>query len=384
MDSNSARAILARLVAFDTVSDKTNLPLLAFVREHLASHGIASRLLPSEDATKANLFATIGPADVGGIGLSGHTDVVPVAGQAWDSDPFRLTEKDERLYGRGTCDMKGYLACVLAAVPEFKKRKLREPIHILFSYDEEVGCTGVRPMLAELGRSLPLPRIVIVGEPTSMSVVDTHKGPVRWQVEVTGRAAHSAMAPLGVNAITYAGRLLGELERVEEDLKIAPRDERFTPPYTTLQVTRIEGGTASNIVPSACSFGWEIRALPGLDTVAIEERLRAFAAERCLPEMRGVAPGGGIVIRRTNEVAAFAAGPGSDAVALARTLTRRTGLSAVSFATEAGLFQVAGAPAVICGPGDIAQAHTANEWLATDQLNACVDFMARLADWAET
>ena len=205
----AAKELLARLVAFDTTSHKSNLPLCGFVEGYLRRHGVDSVRVPTADGQKASLFATIGPAGVGGIALSGHTDVVPVTGQSWDTDPFTLVERDGRLYGRGTCDMKGYLACVLAMVPEFKARKLKTPIHIAFSYDEEVGCTGVRPMIAELGKSLPLPRMVFVGEPTTMAVVDAHKGPMRWVVKVTGKAAHSALPHLGVNAITYAGASAG-------------------------------------------------------------------------------------------------------------------------------------------------------------------------------
>jgi acetylornithine deacetylase len=279
--------------------------------------------------------------------------------------------------------MKGFLACVLASVPDLLGRRLKVPIHILFSYDEEVGCLGVRPMIAEMGTRLTRPRLVIVGEPTSMAVVDAHKGPVRWQVEVTGRAAHSSMAHLGVNAIAYAGRLLAELARIEDELKAAPRDDRFDPPYPTLQVTLIEGGTATNIVPLSCRFTFDIRALPGLDVRLIERRLVEFAERSCLPEMRRVAPESAISIRQANQVPPFEADPRSEAVALALKLVGQNQTHAVSYATEAGLFQVAGAPAVVCGPGDIAQAHTANEWIAIDQLEACMAFLGRLADWAE-
>ena len=235
----TAKELLARLVAFDTTSYKTNIPLIEFVEEYLRSYGVASQRVPTADGQKASLFATIGPSGLGGIALSGHTDVVPVTGQAWDSDPFTLVERDGRLYGRGACDMKGFLACVLALVPAYTARTLRVPIHIAFSYDEEVGCTGVRPMIAEFGKTLQMPRMVLVGEPTRMTVVDAHKGPMRWKVALTGKAAHSSMPHLGVNAITYAGRLLGELERMEQELKSLTPDTRFDPPYTTLQVTEI-------------------------------------------------------------------------------------------------------------------------------------------------
>jgi acetylornithine deacetylase len=379
----SAKELLARLVAFDTTSHKSNLGIVAFIEDYLAQHGIRSELVPSEDGQKASLYATVGPAGVAGIGLSGHTDVVPVDGQAWDTDPFTLTERDGKLFGRGTCDMKGFLACVLASVPVFKAASLKVPIHILFSYDEEIGCIGVRPMIGELGRRLQRPRAVIVGEPTGMGVVDAHKGPVRWKVTVRGRAAHSSMAPLGVNAVTYAARVIAELERIETRLKAAPRDTRFDPPYATLQVTGIAGGTASNIVPVSCQFGFEVRALPGLDIAAIEESVRRFARERCVPEMRKIAPEAGIDIELANMVPPFGADKNSEVVALALGLAQANETFAVSYATEAGLFQDGGAPAVVCGPGSIAQAHTANEWLAIEQLDACMAFMQRVARWAE-
>ena len=284
--------LLARLVAFDTTSYKNNLGLIAFVEDYLLQHGVVSRRIVSDDGQKSSLYATIGPQDEGGVALSGHTDVVPVDGQTWTSDPFTLRAENGKLYGRGSADMKSFLAASLAAVPDYKKRALKKPIHLAFSYDEEIGCIGVRPMIAELGKELPRPRMVIVGEPTSMQVVDAHKGPVRWQVDVKGRAAHSSMAHLGVNAVTYATRLIGELERMETELKQRVLDVRFEPPYSTLQVTKIEGGTATNIVPAQCSFVFDIRALPGLDPDEIENRLRRFAEKRCLEEMRAIASGG--------------------------------------------------------------------------------------------
>jgi acetylornithine deacetylase len=379
----AAKELLARLVAFDTESAKSNIPLIRFVEDYLAQHDIASQRVPTPDGEKASLFATIGPSDAPGLALSGHTDVVPVAGQTWDSDPFTLTERDGKLYGRGSCDMKGYLACALAMVPQFARRRLKMPIHLAFSYDEEVGCTGVRPMIAELGKRLPLPRLVFVGEPTEMGVVDAHKGPVRWRVELTGRAAHSSMPHYGVNAIAYAGRLLSELSRMEDELKAGEEDPRFDPPFTTLQVTQIEGGTASNVVPVPCWFGWEIRGLPGFDPMLLDRRLKAFAAEQCLPEMRRLAPEAEITIRATNQVAAYAADTVSGIVPLTLKLVGQNKTYAVSYCTEAGLFQGGGAPAIVCGPGHIAQAHTANEFLRLDELEKCLVFLGRLADWAE-
>ncbi|HEY5829368.1 MAG: acetylornithine deacetylase [Hyphomicrobiaceae bacterium] len=378
-----AKELLARLVAFDTTSHKTNIPLIEFVEAYLAEHGIASQRVPTADGLKSSLFATIGDASTGGIVLSGHTDVVPVASQAWDTNPFELIERDGKLYGRGACDMKGYLACALAAVPDLKARKLKVPFHLAFSYDEEVGCTGVRPMVAELGKSLPRPRYVFVGEPSNMSVVDAHKGPVRWRVELTGRAAHSSMPHYGVNAIAYAGRMIGELLRMEEELKASTRIERFDPPWTTMQVTQIEGGTATNVVPVPCWFGWETRALPGFDPFTLDRRLRAFAEEKCLPEMRRIAPESDIKVMVTNHVPAYAADTASGIIPLTLKLAQQNETYAVSYCTEAGIFQDGGAPAIICGPGDIAQAHTANEFIRVDELEKCLAFLGRLADWAE-
>ena len=374
--------LLARLVAFDTTSHKSNLEIVAFIEDYLLQHGVASQRIVADDGLKANLYATIGPSDRGGIALSGHTDVVPVEGQTWSSDPFQLRSEGGRHYARGACDMKGYLACMLAAVPDFKSRNLTTPIHLAFSYDEEIGCLGVRPMIAELGKRLAKPRLVIVGEPTNMQVVDAHKGPVRWQVEVTGRAAHSSMAHLGVNAITYAARLITELERMEADLKVSSRDDRFNPPFATLQVTKLEGGTANNIIPIFCRFGFEVRALPGVDVDAIEQRIRTFAETNCLPEMLRVADEAAISILRANTVPPFAAEPDSEATSLALKLTGQNSTHTVSYATEAGLFQDAGSASIVCGPGDIAQAHTPDEWIADSEINKCMDFMARLADWA--
>jgi len=375
--------LLARLVAFDTTSSKNNLGLIGFVEDYLSDHGVASRRIVSEDGQKSSLYATIGPENEGGVALSGHTDVVPVDGQKWTSNPFTLRSEGGKLYGRGAADMKGFLAASLATVPDYKKRKLKKPIHLAFSYDEEVGCIGVRPMIAELGKELPKPRMVIVGEPTSMQVVDAQKGPVRWQVDIKGRAAHSSMAHLGVNAVTYATRLISELERMEQELKQRVLDIRFEPPYSTLQVTLIEGGTATNIVPVNCSFVFDIRALPGLDPNEIETRLRRFAEKRCLPEMHEIAPEADIRIERANAVPPFGAEPKSEVVALALKLTGQNETYGVSYGTEAGLFQEAGAPAVVCGPGDIAQAHTADEWIAESQIAKCMDFLKRLGEWAE-
>lgn len=380
---DETKELLAQLVSFDTTSRNSNLPIIDFIEDYLKKHGVDSTRVPDETGNWSSLFATIGPPDVSGIGLSAHTDVVPVDGQDWDTNPFELVEKGTKLYGRGSCDMKGFVACVMAKVPEFKARDLKTPIHIVFSYDEEVGCTGVRPMIAEMGDKLIKPRMVVVGEPTNMSVVDAHKGPVRWSVDITGRPAHSSMAPLGVNSIAIAGELIVELGKIERELMDGPRDDRFAPPYTTLQVTEIKGGNASNIVPETTWFGWEIRAMPGIDPDEIEARIRA-KADTLLPAMREIAPEADIKIARTNDVPAFAADPESDVLSLALKLAGQNETFAVSYATEASLFHQVGALSVVCGPGDIAQAHTANEWIEIAELEKCLGFLGRVGEWAES
>jgi len=372
------QALLKALVAFDTTSAESNMKLIEFVVAYLDGHGIASTLTPSQDGTKANLFATIGPGGKSGIGLSAHSDCVPVEGQTWASDPFTLTARGGKLYGRGACDMKGFLACVLASVPLFTSRQLTEPVHIIVSYDEEVGCTGVRPLIARLGHDLPRPRVIIVGEPTSIGVIEAHKRIDAYRTTVTGREAHSSLPQLGVNAISYAAELIEEIDRISATLSTATND-RFDPPSSTVQVGTIEGGKAPNIVPKTCRFQWQVRGLPEADPDFVPKRLEAFA-ESLLARMRRVAPAASIDTLHQGSVPAFLAKPGSEAVALAMALTGANSTSTVSYGTEAGLFEEAGCLAVICGPGDIAQAHAADEFVTVAQLEACMAFLAKFAD----
>jgi acetylornithine deacetylase len=379
----SAEALLARLVAFDTTSHKTNLPLIDFVRDYLAGHGIESQLIPSPEGDKASLFATIGPQATAGVGLSGHTDVVPVTGQSWDTDPFQLTAKDGRLYGRGACDMKGYLACILAAVPAFKARPLQVPIHIVFSYDEEVGCTGVKPMVDELGKSLPKPRIVIVGEPTNMTVVDAHKGGYRFRTDVTGKDAHSSKPQLGVGSIRIAAELIAELGRIEAREKARLLNPRFDPPYASITVSSIEGGIAHNIIPPACAFTWGVRAMPGTDALGMARDLQAFAERELLPAMRAVHPDCNIETKALGILPPFDSGEGSEARTFALKLQGHNETFAVPYGTEASHFQAAGCSTVVIGPGSIDQAHQPNEFLVADELDKCMAFLVKVADWAE-
>ncbi|MEM8643462.1 MAG: acetylornithine deacetylase [Pseudomonadota bacterium] len=375
--TQDATELLAKLIAFDTTSANSNLDLIDFVQGYLDEHGVSSTLVPDTENKKASLFATIGEGD-GGVGLSGHSDVVPVTGQTWTSDPFTLTERDGKLYGRGTCDMKGFVACVLASVPLFKSAPLTEPIHILISYDEEVGCLGVRPMIAQLGEDLPRPRVVIVGEPSEMQVIDGHKGIDVFRTTVTGKEAHSSMPALGVNAISAASKLVDEIDRLAAEVAEAENDSHFDPPYSTMMVAMMEGGTAPNIVPRNCDVLWQLRGLPGTKAKDVPARLAAFAEKTLLPGMRAVTPDARIETKTETAVPAFSAGPKSEGVALAMTLTGANRASGVSYATEAGLFQNAGCPAVVCGPGSIEQAHTADEFVAISQIESCLDFLAKL------
>ncbi len=374
--------MIERLVAFDTTSHDSNLALIHFVRDYLASHGVAATLIHDESGDKANLYATVGPADVPGIALSGHTDVVPVEGQPWDTDPFRLTRKGDRLYGRGTADMKSFSAVALALVPDFTARPLRTPIHFALSFDEEVGCLGAPLMIAKLGRELPVkPRICIVGEPTEMAVVNAHKGVYGFHTRVRGLEAHSSATHRGVNAVQHAAALIHFLAGLADEMASrAEPDSGFDPPYTTVHVGTVSGGTAHNIVPLDCGFDWEYRLMPGADADEIRLRFERFANETVLPRMHDVDPGTRIETETRFHVPGLVPEPGSPAEELVMALARTNRTEVVAYGTEAGQFQEAGIPTVICGPGSIRQAHKPNEYIALDQVRACEAFLRRLLD----
>ena len=374
----STEEMLARLISFDTTSRDGNIPLIEFVEDYLDGWGIPHFRVDYEANRKTNLFATIGPEIAGGIVLSGHTDVVPVDGQPWTSNPFELTARGERLFGRGTCDMKGFLAVCLAEVPNFLKAGLKSPIHLALSCDEEVGCKGVRPLIAHMRDHLPKPRAVIVGEPTSMKVVNAHKSAITFSTEVIGHEAHSSLTHHGVNAILVAGELLSEISRIRADM-VAMGDptNRFDPPYSTVHVGVIEGGTAKNIIPRRCAFQWETRLLPTADPDMVPRRFDSFA--RSLePAMKSVAPDTGIATERVNAVPGLAPEKDSAAEHLALHLAGANSTHAVSYCTEAGLFQQIGIPAVICGPGSIEQAHKPDEYIDASELRKCEAFMGKL------
>jgi len=372
------RDVIARLVGFDTVSRHSNMALIDWVRDYLAGFGIESRLVPNADGSKANLYATIGPMAAGGVVLSGHTDVVPVDGQAWDTDPFVLVERDGRLYGRGTADMKSFSAIALALVPEMLAANLKRPIHLALSYDEEVGCFGAPFMIRELVRELPPPDAVIVGEPTSMGVVLAHKGCYAIRTTVTGHEVHSSQVNRGVSAVMTAARLATFVaDMMAENAANADPASPFDPPYTTLHVGTIQGGTALNIMAKRCEFLWDIRTVTGDDWRRYVERFQSYC-DTLLPAMKAVSPECDIVTEVLAGAPDLAPEPEGRAALLCHALTGRNDTAVVAYGAEAGQFQEAGFSTVMCGPGSIDQAHQANEFIDIAQVTACERFMRDL------
>lgn len=371
--------MLSRLVAFDTVSSKSNLPLIDFVEAYLREQEVRFVRAPNASGDKAALFVTIGPDADGGVLLSGHTDVVPVAGQAWSADPFTLRRDATRLYGRGAVDMKGFDAACLAMIPEFKAAQLSRPIHILLSYDEETTCLGPLDVIARFGADLPRPSAVIVGEPTSMEVADAHKSVATYVTRVRGFEIHSANLHRGVSAVHVACKLVCELERLGEELRAAGDPSgRFDPPFSTIHVGVIHGGTARNIVAKDCEFQWEFRALPGAPPNFAYDGLENYCEELRRTIFVGF-PDAGVETTIENQVPGLAPQPGSEAETLALRLAKRNATIAVPYATEAGQFQRAGVAAVVCGPGRIDQAHQPDEFIDIAELAACLEFLRGLA-----
>nr|WP_236841994.1 acetylornithine deacetylase [Bosea sp. PAMC 26642] len=369
------KEMLARLVSFNTESQRSNLDLIHFCRDYLASHGVESTLVPSEDGQKANLFATIGPKVDGGVVLSGHTDVVPVAGQDWTSDPWTLTERDGKLYGRGACDMKGFDAIALALVPEMLAAPLKRPVHIALSYDEEVGCLGARILAKAMTAAGLKPSAVIVGEPSMMQVVTGHKGGTRLRTTVRGHAVHSSRVDIGVPAVMIAGKLIAWHDEVMAENKLRTQnDNPFEPPYTTLHVGVVQGGTAVNITAEHCMFSHEVRVIPGDQDGDFVGRYKAKVAE-LEAQMKAIAPASGIDVEITSFTPPLGPEVDGEAEALSRRLTGDNGSHVVAYGTEGGLFQGEGWSTVVCGPGDIAQAHQPDEFITVAQLDAGATFV---------
>jgi acetylornithine deacetylase len=372
---------LEKLIAFPSVSRDSNLDLIAYVRDFLAGLGITSLLVHDEDGRKANLWATIGPEDRPGIVLSGHTDVVPVEGQAWSSDPFRLTARGGNLFGRGTADMKGFIACCLRAAEMAAARRLHTPIHLAFSYDEEIGCVGVRRLLDILKDAPVKPRLCIVGEPTLMQAVTAHKGKLGFRAIAHGLEAHSSLAPIGVNAIYMAADLIGAIRAIQSEIaEKGVRDGDYEVAYTTLHVGKIIGGEVMNIVPNRASFDFEIRYLPEEDQHAIVARIKA-AAEKIATGYRAVFERARFEFIDLQSYPAMNTPVDSEAVKFVHSLTGGNSTGKITFGTEGGLFQQAlGTPAVVCGPGNIAVAHKPDEHVSEAQMAQCDRMLERLVE----
>lgn len=382
MPELTPRQILERLVAFPTVSTSSNLALIDWLEAYLTGHGVVCHRHWNEDRQKAALVAHGGPMRPGGVVLSGHSDVVPVEGQAWTSDPWTVTERDGRLYGRGTCDMKGFVALAVWAVVRAARLGVRRPVQLALSYDEEVGCTGAPPMIRTLRQELPQAALALIGEPSNMRIITGHKGGVGFHVHVRGHEVHSSLLPYGVSAVMRAAQLIDWANRQNAAAAAAapgPLAAAFDPPFTTLHVGQIRGGTANNITAADCRFSIEMRVVPGEDLAA---RAGAFAAEarRIEAEMQAVHPATGITLTQFFDVPGLAPEDHGAAEALARQLTGDNATGVVSYGTEAGQFQQQGYSAVICGPGDIAQAHQPDEYLTLQQFEAGHRFMTRLLD----
>ncbi len=374
--------LIKTLIAFDTTSRETNLELIAFIQEYLTGHGVESMLVHNVDCTKANLYATLGDKDKAGIMLSGHTDVVPVDGQAWDTEPFRVSEADGKLYGRGTADMKSFIAIALAYVPEFLSRRLNIPIHLAFSYDEEIGCIGVRRLIDKLKEMPVKPAMCIVGEPTSMQVVTGHKGKRSFIANVRGLESHSALAPLGVNAVEYAAELIAYMKNMARRIEAeGPFDDLYEITHTTVHTGVISGGVQLNIVPKTCRVQFEFRYLAGHDPDTLEAEIRDYASNTLEPRMHAVSADTGIDIECYNDMPGLEMDPGEDVVAFVKALAGRNDHAKVAFGTEAGLFHTrVNIPTVVCGPGDIAVAHKPNEFIPLDQIAKGEEFMRRLLE----
>ena len=375
--------LLDRLVGFNTVSSRSNLELIEFVRRYLADLGVESEIIPDQTGRKANLLASVGPTDRPGYVLSGHTDVVPVDGQEWSRDPFKLFRDGGRLYGRGATDMKGFLACMLGRVPNMLAAPLQAPVHLAFSYDEEVGCLGVPGIVQHMQKTLPSQLAVFVGEPTMMGVVGGHKGSTGLLTTVTGKACHSSRPDLGVNAIFRAAEIIAELERYVEELKAAPdADSPFELPYTTVSVGVVQGGTARNAIPGDCAIQWDIRATKPNMVESLVERFEAFVAEKVLPGMKADFSDSSVVTRMVYDVPPLAPAPGSRAETLAKRFAGKNQTATVNYGSEAGIFQKAGWPTIVCGPGRDTEAHITDEWIAVDEMERASAFIDRLIEHA--
>jgi acetylornithine deacetylase len=381
-DTATTLDILETLVSFDTTSRNSNIPCADWIAAYLKEKGVETEIFVSPEGDKHNLYAIVGPKEVPGYVLSAHMDVVPVDGQAWSTDPFKLAVKDGRAYGRGACDMKGFLACTLAMLPEMLARPLKTPIHLAYSYDEEVGCTGVRDMLEPISARQPRPIAAFIGEPTSMQVVIGHKGGQRVICKVAGKAAHSSLAPRGVNAVEWGARLVARIRDMAEAQEASgARDELYDVPHSTLHCGIFHGGTSPNIVPHEAEISFECRNISADDPMAYIGEIMRYAREELEPRMKRIDPAAGFSFELRPNLPALETAPDHAAVTLAKRLAGRNDHAKVAYGTEASLFQnMAGIPSVVIGPGDIDQAHKPDEWIAVSDLEKCNGFIRRLIE----
>jgi acetylornithine deacetylase len=378
---DSTLDLLDSLIAFDTRSSESNLALIDFIQQYLKRHDVESSLVFDETGRKANLYATIGPKDRAGLCLSGHTDVVPADGQPWTVPPFEMTRGSDRVFGRGTADMKGFIAAVLASVPHFVQACREVPIHLAFSYDEEVGCRGVRGLLRELAAAPVKPLACIIGEPTSMQVAVAHKGKKAYRCCVKGLAGHSALTHLGVNAVDFAAELVTFLRRTQRDLRThAVLDHDFDPPYTTVHTGRLNGGIALNVIPDHAEVEFEIRNLPSDSADVIVQSITRYADNEIVGAMRETFAGSGIDWQQLVDYPALSDQAGASWLReLACAAAEWEDVRTLAFGTEGGLFQSIGIPTVVCGPGSIEQGHKADEYFELDQLSKCLSFLGKLS-----
>ena len=376
----TSRQLIDKLVSFETVSSNSNLALIQFVESYLKDHGVSSRLVHNDDGEKANLYATVGPIVEGGVVLSGHTDVVPVKGQSWESNPFHVREKNGRLYGRGTADMKSFLAVALALVPAMLEKTIRKPIHFALSYDEEIGCFGASSMIKEMAERLPRPMAVIVGEPTSMHIINAHKGIGSYTTTVTGYEAHSSQIERGVSAVMTAARLVSFLEDMMFENKHSISSESpFEPSYSSVHVGTIKGGTAVNIIARECAFDWDVRTIPGENAKDYVDRFNVHC-EVIIKKMQRISSACNIVTTVNAQAPGMYPEANGAAEQLCKQLIGEDSTEVVSYATEGGLFQGEGFSTVICGPGSINQAHKPNEYIEIAQVQEAELFMHKLID----
>jgi acetylornithine deacetylase len=373
--------LLERLVSFDTTSRNSNLELIGFVRDYLDGLGVPYRVSSGADGRKANLHAMIGPRQPGGLALSGHVDTVPVDGQAWTTDPFALRRRDGKLFGRGSCDMKGFVAACLAAVPDFQARPLVRPLHLFISYDEEVGCAGAKRLIEDFNESGLRPDLCVVGEPSGMKPILAHKGKLNLDVTVRGRTGHSSEPSKGVNAVQAAGEAIAWVAREARRLQAeGPFEDGFDPNHTTIHVGTVTGGTILNIIPEYAAFTMEWRFIPGDSPHRHAERMQAWIRETIEPAMKSVDPACGFAFEVNLEMPGMALPPDHPLATVVKQVTGSNSTGKVSYGTEGGFYETAGIPTIICGPGHIAQAHQPDEWIAETELAACDRFIRHLAD----